>query len=213
VKSGTDFRELSLIEISYTNQECSIDKIEKIIIDSTIEEKPEIKAIVDSYLEKIEAQMDVGLGQISVDLEGRFGYVRKQETNLGNFVCDIMLSTINADCAFLNSGTFRSDMVHMSGEFKVRDLKKILPLFDELNLVSVTGKFILTLACTFLMFDLIIFTIRCHFASSAGERSFAISKTRRSFSSSSRHSIFVRSEQTCRPANRSASHHGSRGVP
>ncbi len=149
MKSGTDFREFSLIEISHTNQECSIDKIEKIIIDSTVEEKLEIKALVDTYMIKIEAQMDVLLGHISVDLEGRFGYVRKQETNLGNFVCDIMLSAINADCAILNSGSFRSDMVHTAGEFKVRDLKKILPFLDESILLAVSGKYILAFELSF----------------------------------------------------------------
>ena len=140
MKSGTDFREFSLIKLSQANQECSIDKIEKIIIDSAVEEKLEIKAIVGTYLEKIEAQMGNSLGQISVDLEGRFSYIRRQETNLGNFVCDIMLSAINADCVILNSGSFRSDMVHTAGEFKVRDLKKILPWLDGNYLLAVSGK-------------------------------------------------------------------------
>jgi 5'-nucleotidase len=141
VKSGTDFRELSFIEMSFTNQECSIDKIEKIIIDSKIEEKPEIKAIVDSYLEKMEAQLNIVLGEIGVDFEGRFACVRRQETNLGDFVCDIMLSTINADCSIVNSGCFRSDMIHTAGEFNIRDLKKILPFLSETFLLSVSGLF------------------------------------------------------------------------
>jgi 5'-nucleotidase len=51
-----------------------------------------------------------------------------------------MLSAINADCAILNSGSFRSDMVHTAGEFKVRDLKKILPFLDESILLAVSGK-------------------------------------------------------------------------
>jgi 5'-nucleotidase len=130
--------------MSFTNKELSIDKIEKIIIDSTIVEKPEIKAIVDSYVAKIESQMGIVLGEINVDLEGRIDLMRTQETNLGNFVCDIMLSTINADCALLNSGSFRSDIVHPAGVFKVRDLKKILPYLEELFLLSVTGEVYLT---------------------------------------------------------------------
>lgn len=51
MKSGTDFREFSLIEIniSETNQ-TKVEKIEKYIIDSKVEEKEDIKQIVESYI-------------------------------------------------------------------------------------------------------------------------------------------------------------------
>lgn len=85
--------------------------------------------------------MDQTLGFMNVELEGRFSYVRTQETNLGNFITDIMLEAVNADCAILNSGTLRSDLLHPQGEFKMKDLKKILPYLDENVVVSVTGRF------------------------------------------------------------------------
>lgn len=61
MKSGTDFREFSLIEInlSETNQTnestisknlFQVGKIEKYIIDSKVEEKEDIKQIVESYI-------------------------------------------------------------------------------------------------------------------------------------------------------------------
>ena len=80
------------------------------------------------------------MGHVNVDLEGRFSKVRTEETNLGNFICDIMLEAVNAHCAFINSGTLRSDCVHPAGEFRVRDLKKILPYLDENVVLSLTGK-------------------------------------------------------------------------
>lgn len=52
-----------------------------------------------------------------------------------------MLAAVNADCAILNSGSLRSDVVHPIGEFKVKDLKKILPYLDESVVLNVTGKF------------------------------------------------------------------------
>lgn len=57
----------------------------------------------------------------------------------GNFITDIMLEISQADCALLNSGTFRSDRVHPKGWFKLRDLLTILPLVDELVVIEVTG--------------------------------------------------------------------------
>lgn len=53
--------------------------------------------------------MDDVLGDFHVELDGLFGTVRTKESNLGNFVCDIMLASCNADCALLNSGTLRSE--------------------------------------------------------------------------------------------------------
>ena len=60
MKSGTDFRELSLIEVSVANRDVNgkinnpgdqvVTKIEKYVIDSKIPPKLEIQNIVDSYL-------------------------------------------------------------------------------------------------------------------------------------------------------------------
>jgi 5'-nucleotidase len=50
-----------------------------------------------------------------------------------------MLESVHADCALINSGTLRSDAIHPKGEFKVRDLKKILPYLDESVCIELTG--------------------------------------------------------------------------
>ena len=57
---------------------------------------------------------------IDCDLEGRFSYIRTQETNLGNLVTDIMRRVTRSDIALLNSGTFRSDAIHEAGRFRVK---------------------------------------------------------------------------------------------
>lgn len=85
--------------------------------------------------------MEEPLGTFSVDLDGRFSSIRTSETNLGNFVCDIMMAATNADVAILNSGTLRSDRIHSAGEFKMRDLMTVLPMLDPLLVIEITGKF------------------------------------------------------------------------
>ena len=57
----------------------------------------------------------------------------------GNFVTDIMLKSVDADLALLNSGTLRSDVVHKAGPFKMKDLLSILPMVDPLVVIQVTG--------------------------------------------------------------------------
>ena len=46
--------------------------------------------------------------------DSRFASIRRQETNVGNFVCDIVRSYTHADFVLLNSGTFRADAVGLS---------------------------------------------------------------------------------------------------
>lgn len=84
--------------------------------------------------------MDEILGNFSVQLDGRFSSIRTSETNLGNFICDIMMAACNGDVAILNSGTLRSDRIHEKGEFTMRDLMTILPMLDPLLVLGITGK-------------------------------------------------------------------------
>ena len=87
---------------------------------------------LDSLLQK-------EIGHIGCDLYGRFATVRAAESNLGNFVADIMVANTNSDCAIVNGGMFRSDQVHKAGVFTLRDLTKILCFNDICVVVEVKG--------------------------------------------------------------------------
>ncbi|CAL1165957.1 unnamed protein product [Cladocopium goreaui] len=76
---------------------------------------------------------------VEVDLDSRFASIRTQETNLGNFVVDVMRYAMKADVAMLNSGTLRADAIIEKGDIKVRDLVNLLPMLDELCLLQLTG--------------------------------------------------------------------------
>lgn len=52
-----------------------------------------------------------------------------------------MLNGVGADCALINSGSMRSDQIHKKGEFKMRDLKMVLPFLDESIVISLSGLF------------------------------------------------------------------------
>jgi len=89
--------------------------------------------------------MDEIIGQTAVDLDCRFTSVRTRETNIGNFVTDVMCAGLNADVAMINSGTLRADAVIEKGAIRVRDLLTILPMLDELCLVELSGAQLLSL--------------------------------------------------------------------
>ncbi|CAK0788397.1 unnamed protein product [Prorocentrum cordatum] len=65
------------------------------------------------------------------------------ETNIGNFITDVMLKGMKADLAVLNSGTLRADAIIEAGPIRMRDLVNILPMLDELCLLQLTGEQIL----------------------------------------------------------------------
>ncbi|KAK0061775.1 mannosylglucosyl-3-phosphoglycerate phosphatase [Biomphalaria pfeifferi] len=141
IKSGTDFRNMSKLTLTQNgcvNNRWSV-KIERVDLDSSIPEDVDIKKIIVKNLESVDEKMDTYLGTMNVEMDGRFSSIRTQETNLGNFITDIILTATKADCAILNSGTFRSDRIHPKGEFKVRDLLTILPLVDSLVVIKVKG--------------------------------------------------------------------------
>lgn len=139
VKSGTDFRNYSLITLTFnTDSHVDVD-VKESCVDSSIPEDEEVLSIVEEYSKLMGERMDMLLGHIDVDLDGRFEVIRRQESNLGNFIADIMLMSTEADVAILNSGTLRSDRIHPHGEFKIRDLMSILPMIDSLVVIAITG--------------------------------------------------------------------------
>jgi len=140
VKSGTDFRNYSVVTLTFTAETGHVDiNVHEGQVDSSIPEDEEVQSIVAEFTELMGEEMDSVLGDIDVDLDGRFEVVRKQESNLGNFFADIMLRSTEADVALLNSGTLRSDRVHPRGQFRMLDLMAILPMVDSLVVIVITG--------------------------------------------------------------------------
>ncbi|XP_041969066.1 snake venom 5'-nucleotidase isoform X2 [Aricia agestis] len=143
IKSGTDFRQFSKIIITFDKDTGPKIDISAVDVTSSFAEDLELKAKVEQYSSMIEGKMDEVLGKFCVPLEGRFSVIRRQECNLGNWVCDVLLAATNADLLLLNSGTFRSDQVHPAGEFTLRDLCAIIPMRDPLVVVEASGDVVL----------------------------------------------------------------------
>ncbi|XP_075168498.1 snake venom 5'-nucleotidase isoform X2 [Haematobia irritans] len=142
IKSGTDFRQFSKITIQKERDENGKIKcdIEPVDVTAKYAENQELKSELAKYSEVIEAKMTEVLGNFSVELDGRFSAIRTQETNLGDWVCDVVLAATGADVALINSGTFRSDQIHPPGPFTMRDLVNIIPMRDPLMLLEISGK-------------------------------------------------------------------------
>ncbi|KAF5300545.1 hypothetical protein FQR65_LT09166 [Abscondita terminalis] len=143
IKSGTDFRQFSKITVSFVNNGSPDVAVEEINVTSAYQEDLKLKEKLEKFTSLIEGKMDEVLGCFSVPLDGRFTSIRTAESNLGNWVCDIVLAATGADLVILNSGTFRSDQVHPAGDFTLRDLINIIPMRDPLVVLRVSGKQVL----------------------------------------------------------------------
>lgn len=80
------------------------------------------------------------VGYSAVELDGLFSTVRNTESNLGSFICDILRTEYDADVSFLNSGTFRSNYVHPSGEINIKMIRTIMPMPDINVMLLMPGR-------------------------------------------------------------------------
>uniref|UniRef100_UPI00398EC83B mannosylglucosyl-3-phosphoglycerate phosphatase-like isoform X1 n=1 Tax=Pristiophorus japonicus TaxID=55135 RepID=UPI00398EC83B len=140
VKSGSDFRSLTKIDIARTIENSYKYTTQKIDITKDLEEDALVNNIVQEFTFNLEHLLGEVLCQIEVELDGRFTTVRKSESSLGNLVTNAMLEATRADVALLNSGTLRSDRLHPPGDFTMHDLLLVLPIVDPLLVVQVTAE-------------------------------------------------------------------------
>jgi 5'-nucleotidase len=143
LKSGTDFRDATTLTMKWGEDgKVKVENLERIVVDAQ-EENEEAQGIVRQFTKVLGAEMEKDVGYTNVALDGRFQMVRTSETNLGNFVTDVMRRGTSADIAVLNSGTLRSDSIMPAGDLKMKDLVSILPMVDELCVIEMTGSQVL----------------------------------------------------------------------
>lgn len=142
IKSGSDFRQFSKVFVdSRRTEEGQLQVlVEEVNVSSEYEEDKALKTELSKFSSKIEESMGHVLGTFYTDLDGRFAQIRTSETNLGNWVCDVIMSATGVDVVLINSGTFRSDQVHAAGPFTMRDLINVIPMRDPLVVLEVTGR-------------------------------------------------------------------------
>ncbi|KAJ5662621.1 5'-nucleotidase [Penicillium maclennaniae] len=106
LRSGTDFKQLSYIEAfrkleGAPGWEFNITRRD---ILRSIPEDPETMTMVNRLTSSLEAKLEKPIGYTVSPLDGRFSTVRQRESNLGNFVCDLMRFYYAADCAMMAGG-------------------------------------------------------------------------------------------------------------
>lgn len=144
LRSGTDFKQLSYIEAFRKpngQQGWDFNIVRRDMVCS-IPEDPATVALVGKLTSSLKAKLEKPVGYSSRPLDGRFTTVRLRESNLGNFVCDLMRFYYNADCAIMAGGTIRGDQIYPPGILRLKDILNCFPFEDPVVLLRITGKMI-----------------------------------------------------------------------
>ncbi|KAJ5606632.1 hypothetical protein N7510_009413 [Penicillium lagena] len=145
LRSGTDFKQLSYIEIfRKPDGESGWDfNIIRRDVVRSIPEDPAAVAMVSRLTSSLQAKLEKPVGYTVTPLDGRFTTVRQRESNLGNFVCDLMRFYHAADCAMMAGGTIRGDQIYPPGVLRLKDLLNCFPFEDPVVLLRLRGQAIL----------------------------------------------------------------------
>ncbi|KAF2726005.1 Metallo-dependent phosphatase [Polychaeton citri CBS 116435] len=139
LKSGTDFKQLSYIEARRAAQGKWDFRIVKHDVVGSIEEHPETVKMVEKITSGLKGKLEKPIGYTAAPLDARFTTVRLKESNLGNFVCDLMRFHYAADCCIMAGGTIRGDQIYPPGVLKVKDIMNCFPFEDPCVVVRVKG--------------------------------------------------------------------------
>ncbi|OGR30953.1 MAG: hypothetical protein A2139_09735 [Desulfobacca sp. RBG_16_60_12] len=95
----------------------------------------QVQEIVARYEGQAGSLLHRAIGETQVDLDGQ--HVRERETNLGDFVADVMRETAGAEVALINGGGIRTGIAR--GKIEVKDIYAVLPFDNYLVAIRLTG--------------------------------------------------------------------------
>ena len=127
VRSGSDFKQLSYLELRRASIPSSRPWDIRVIredITGSVPEDPIATDWAKSLAASLRPQLDQPVGRTDVELDARVTTVRRHESNMGNFVADLMRCYYHADCCIMAAGTIRGDQVYPPGLLTIKDIRE-----------------------------------------------------------------------------------------
>jgi 5'-nucleotidase len=100
---------------------------------------PDVEALVGELGRRLDRELDVVVGRARVPLEARASKVRTEESNLGDFVTDVMRERLGTDVALLNGGAIRTNRTVSPGPLTRRDVRALFPFGDVVLTLEMRG--------------------------------------------------------------------------
>lgn len=142
LRSGTDFKQMSYLEVRRKadgSGKWDFDIWRRDVASDVPENEPSAK-LARNLTSKLQKSLSRPVGWTAVPLDAHFSTVRVKESNMGNFVCDVMRRYHNADCAIIAGGTIRGDQIYPPGVVRIKDLTNCFPFEDPVILLRVSGQ-------------------------------------------------------------------------
>lgn len=126
-----DLGKLDLVVAGDTIQSYADTVIETLAQGITAQ--PRLTALVDSFATVIDNEYNVVIGDLKTDRHSE----HQAESNIGNWLTDIMRDYTGADVAFINSGGIRKNL--MPGPITLKDINEMLPFQNYVETFECTG--------------------------------------------------------------------------
>ncbi|KAL2866638.1 bifunctional metallophosphatase/5'-nucleotidase [Aspergillus lucknowensis] len=155
VKSGTDWRGLSLIRlVLYRDEAGAVVRTTvklrqytdiKAAVAAPVSPPTEIVETLNKIHDRVGGLVQKPLLHSAVAIDSRNSVIRRQETNMGNMLADAIRAFYDTDVGLFNSGAIRSDQVQgptvPDGEpMLVRDIINICPYGNAILVKRATGE-------------------------------------------------------------------------
>ncbi len=136
-KAGSDGRWLGVTRLQLDGSRAAQHHL--VDVDERVPPDPEMAKLVQRYSEQLSRELEVVIGETAVPLDARNTTVRQQESNLGNFIADVMRAAVGADVAITNGGGIRTNALFPAGRITRKDVLAWLPFGNVVVKVAVTG--------------------------------------------------------------------------
>ncbi|KAI1501320.1 flagellar associated protein [Biscogniauxia marginata] len=142
LRSGTDFKQLSYLEARRRPDDSGrwdIDVTRRDVTSVIPQDEPTVK-LVEKLTASLKSTLQKPIGFTAAPLDARFRTVRLKESNIANWVCDIMRHYYSGDCSLMASGTVRGDQIYPPGPVLLKDIMNCFPFEDPVVVIKVTGQ-------------------------------------------------------------------------
>ena len=126
------------IEIDRKSRKGRICAWNYIPVSADIPLDPEIGDWVAGYASRLDDKFKEVIGHSEAFLDGERERIRYEETNLGNFIADILREYTSADIALINAGTLRASIDQ--GPVTVENVFNAMPYPNEIVTVKLSGR-------------------------------------------------------------------------
>lgn len=113
---------------------------ELITIDSKILPDKEASTIINNWIEMLQKQFSKPLFMLHHEIDTRSIYVKQNESEIGNFIAEIIRLYFMADIAMINSGSIRTDCIIPNGIVSLGVIKRMFPFDYSLASIKIKGK-------------------------------------------------------------------------